>query len=124
MGVSCAAPAYYADRLCDRARCYLREFFAPLPFKRDELETRRQKKEDETGLRKLLRAEYSKLTRAQKDQKRERAAKLRDQVEKELKQMTWDAAKNKFEGRDAEGGLLQNSNQDRTEKLSKTMYWM
>ncbi|KAF2122915.1 hypothetical protein BDV96DRAFT_656661 [Lophiotrema nucula] len=28
-GVSYAPPAYYADRLCERARCYLRDFFAP-----------------------------------------------------------------------------------------------
>jgi len=26
-GVSYAAPAYYADRLCERGRCYLRDFF-------------------------------------------------------------------------------------------------
>lgn len=29
VGVSYAPPAYYADRLCERGRVYLREFFAP-----------------------------------------------------------------------------------------------
>ncbi|KAF2798180.1 Piwi-domain-containing protein [Melanomma pulvis-pyrius CBS 109.77] len=29
MGVSYAPPAYYADRLCERGRCYLRAWFAP-----------------------------------------------------------------------------------------------
>ncbi|KAF2865134.1 hypothetical protein BDV95DRAFT_612925 [Massariosphaeria phaeospora] len=28
-GVSYAPPAYYADRLCERGRCYLRHFFSP-----------------------------------------------------------------------------------------------
>ena len=27
MGVSYASPAYYADRLCERGRCYLRSYF-------------------------------------------------------------------------------------------------
>jgi eukaryotic translation initiation factor 2C len=29
LGVSYAPPAYYADRLCERGRCYLRPWFAP-----------------------------------------------------------------------------------------------
>ncbi|KAI4615118.1 hypothetical protein J4E83_006842 [Alternaria metachromatica] len=29
LGVSYAAPAYYADRLCERARCYLRRYYVP-----------------------------------------------------------------------------------------------
>jgi eukaryotic translation initiation factor 2C len=29
LGVSYAPPAYYADRLCERGRCYLRQWFAP-----------------------------------------------------------------------------------------------
>ena len=40
MGVS------YANRLCERARCYLREFFAPPPSKREKMEHKRQEKED------------------------------------------------------------------------------
>jgi eukaryotic translation initiation factor 2C len=26
---SCASPAYYADQLCERGRCYLQSFFSP-----------------------------------------------------------------------------------------------
>ena len=29
MGVSYASPAYYADRLCERGRCYLRQWYNP-----------------------------------------------------------------------------------------------
>jgi eukaryotic translation initiation factor 2C len=31
IGVSYAPPEYYADRLCDRGRCYLRKYFVPDP---------------------------------------------------------------------------------------------
>jgi eukaryotic translation initiation factor 2C len=43
LGVSYAAPAYYADRLCERGRCYLREWYNPSSDKRDEF--RRKKLE-------------------------------------------------------------------------------
>ena len=41
-GVSYASPAYYADRLCERGRCYLREWFSPDGAKRDDYNTRRR----------------------------------------------------------------------------------
>ncbi|PZC92364.1 Piwi domain containing protein [Pyrenophora tritici-repentis] len=36
LGVSYALPAYYADRLCERGRCYLREWYNPDNNKRQE----------------------------------------------------------------------------------------
>ncbi|KAF2648959.1 hypothetical protein K491DRAFT_735867 [Lophiostoma macrostomum CBS 122681] len=38
LAVSYASPAYYADRLCDRGRQYLREFFASSKKQRDSLD--------------------------------------------------------------------------------------
>jgi eukaryotic translation initiation factor 2C len=52
MGVSYAPPAYYADRLCERGRSYLRDWFTPnydsdhyrkYQAKKDEIELRHKK---------------------------------------------------------------------------------
>jgi eukaryotic translation initiation factor 2C len=39
--VSYASPTYYADRLCERGRCYLREWFTPDRAKRDEFKKKK-----------------------------------------------------------------------------------
>ena len=72
----------------------------------------------------MLKKDDDKLTRAQKDQNREQIAKVKDGVEKELNQMTWEEAKKKLNGKDGNGNPLENFNLDRTKRLSKTMYWM
>ncbi|KAF1972564.1 stem cell self-renewal protein Piwi [Bimuria novae-zelandiae CBS 107.79] len=41
-GVSYAMPAYYADRLCERGRCYIREFLVPSKEDREEQDSRRR----------------------------------------------------------------------------------
>ncbi|KAF2740263.1 hypothetical protein EJ04DRAFT_508252 [Polyplosphaeria fusca] len=46
LGVSYASPAYYADRLCERGRCYVREWFNPSPDKRNEHKKRKDEMMD------------------------------------------------------------------------------
>lgn len=42
-GVSYAPPAYYADRLCERGRCYLRKWLCPDPATRKYWDDKRKK---------------------------------------------------------------------------------
>jgi eukaryotic translation initiation factor 2C len=44
MGVSYASPAYYADRLCERGRHYLRDFYTLTDAGKHYRDTQRQKK--------------------------------------------------------------------------------
>jgi eukaryotic translation initiation factor 2C len=41
LGVSYASPTYYADRLCERGRCYLREWYNPTSTKRKEFDNKK-----------------------------------------------------------------------------------
>jgi eukaryotic translation initiation factor 2C len=45
MGVSYASPAYYADRLCERGRCYLRRWYNPERALHDTYDTRKDAEE-------------------------------------------------------------------------------
>jgi eukaryotic translation initiation factor 2C len=118
MGVSYAAPAYYADRLCERARCYLRDFFAPPQHKRTELEDRRRDLEQKKGIRPPKSTD--KMTPMQKAVERLRVKDVKEQIEKELMRETWESVKRRFYPEDED----EDFDLERFDKLQETMYWM
>ncbi|KAF2643954.1 Piwi-domain-containing protein [Massarina eburnea CBS 473.64] len=52
LGVSYAAPAYYADRLCERGRCYLRNWYNPTPQTRQQFNNEKDRIEKDIQSRK------------------------------------------------------------------------
>lgn len=63
MGVSYAPPAYYADRLCERGRCYLRPWFAPDKSSGQFAEYLRKKASIEKGVKDQLKLRVAQLPR-------------------------------------------------------------
>jgi eukaryotic translation initiation factor 2C len=123
MGVSYAAPAYYADRLCERARCYIREFLVPSQDEVKKMDALRRQEEQKKGLwppKKFDREAERNKTRAQKDKERKALSDKKEAVEESLRKHTYDRAVQRFEEekRDAD---YHDVGRDR---LLKTMYWM
>jgi eukaryotic translation initiation factor 2C len=123
LGVSYAAPAYYADRLCERARCYLRDFFSPSSDMRKSHDKHRKQKEKDEGL--WAPTDMDNMTRAQKDKERARVKEKKDRVEMSLEKDTMEKARrrlgafNPYDGRrDGDYDKLA------VERVMKTMYWM
>ncbi|KAK7186103.1 piwi domain-containing protein [Paraphaeosphaeria sporulosa] len=126
VGVSYASPAYYADRLCERGRCYLRSYFvAPKQtpirddfdeFKRDherKLKAAREKDFPPPAISKRkLKARQSKdkdlVAREEVDRKK---------VQKVCDEYIMKKARDEFK-RYNKGGNPWHSN------ISKTMFWM
>jgi len=123
MGVSYAAPAYYADRLCERARCYIREFLVPSEEARKDIDDLRKREERNRGL--LTPKKYDKeveknKTRAERTKEREELNKKKEAVEEALKKHVFDKAVATFSGNVTDRDYdPQSRNQ-----LLKTMYWM
>lgn len=84
MGVSYASPAYYADRLCERGRAYLRSYFAPTQGERDWFDKEKNKLEQHARENRprptpRTRGAQRKKTQAEKDtEKAEREAEKKD----------------------------------------------
>lgn len=123
MRVSYAAPAYYADRLCERARCYLRDFYVPTQHKREELEQKRWEMERKHNL--LVPKTFDKKaedmkTREQKERERAEIKEAKEAVEQDLKQYTQQQVEDRLDGH------LQNKAYDRRrcEDVAQTMFWM
>jgi eukaryotic translation initiation factor 2C len=118
MGVSYASPAYYADRLCERARCYLREFFSPTQATRNWFTDHRREIERDKGLPKLMQI-YEKT-----DKDRFTIKAKKEEVEKEMQSYTWDQAHYRLHAKDDKGRELPEFNKKIHEALKETMYWI
>jgi eukaryotic translation initiation factor 2C len=119
MGVSYAAPAYYADRLCERARCYLRDFFAPTQHKREELDKKRwglEKKYKLLPPKTFDKKAEDKKTKEQKETERAVIKEAKEKVEEALKECTRKQVEERLDGdpRDEE------YNPERCEAVSQT----
>ncbi|KAH4122881.1 hypothetical protein HBH47_082000 [Parastagonospora nodorum] len=124
MGVSYAPPAFYADRLCDRGRCYLRKFFAPPPsynplsqFEANLTREKRIAREAQFTSKRVTKNVNGK-TWTQKSELEH----IQEELDKEavadtLKQMTFDKAKEMF----YKGGDRKNPWH---ENVAGTMFWM
>ncbi|KAF2658625.1 Piwi-domain-containing protein [Lophiostoma macrostomum CBS 122681] len=120
LGVSYASPAYYADRLCERGRCYLRKFFSPSSEDRKSYKEQKDKFEDQARIERggLLPSErpldYKKTKQDYADEKadRKKAEEWSDESVMAEIQTVWDA---------------DNTDQNtiaRRDRLLQTMYWM
>ncbi|CAO2651958.1 Nn.00g002410.m01.CDS01 [Neocucurbitaria sp. VM-36] len=123
MGVSYAPPAYYADRLCERGRCYLRNYLAPsTDFFKNHKNMRtvvedRLKAEREAIFkpdRKANKMGKSVKTAAEKEQEE----KDKETAEKEVKHKTFERAKRDFYGKVP---IVKNPWMD---SIGETMFWM
>lgn len=125
MGVSYAPPTYYADCLCERGRCYLRQFFSPDGPTKDEWDKKRR--EFQAGVRKKRDAKNEEAGVDEKERrgkrKTERQLKEERADREEVDRMMYKAIK---------GPVLARWNvdpvddvaADRKEDHLETMYWM
>ena len=125
--VSYAAPAYYADRLCDRGRLYLREFFTKPHTKegmgrQDKLEQLKRKEEQRRKDARLRNwgqewEGMGKKRRLKSQEEVERENKDRAEVAHAIDKWVMDEAREAFYlhgvGKNPWHG-----------KISKTMFWM
>lgn len=111
MGVSYAAPAYYADRLCERGRCYLRDFLSPTKATRVKFDEQRSIYEDQKNLKALV----DKQNKTQQDRDNIRLKKMN--VDDQMKKYTWEQAKARFDAADRR-------DKKNCDALLETMYWM
>jgi len=123
MGVSYAAPAYYADRLCERTRCYIREFLVPSEEDRKDIDDLRKREERNRGLltpKKYDREVEKNRTRAERTKERDELNKKKEEVEEALKKHVFDKAVASFRGNVNDPHY----DQQKRNQLLKTMYWM
>lgn len=119
MGVSYAAPAYYADRLCERASCYLREFFVPSRDRRDQLDADRCRLETQKGIRPPK--DMDDMNSSAKEQERPRVKQVKQEIDEILKDRTWKSVQDRL---DAKGEAQDKDVTKKREDLLETMYWM
>ncbi|KAF1849347.1 Piwi-domain-containing protein [Cucurbitaria berberidis CBS 394.84] len=122
MGVSYAPPAYYADRLCERGRCYLRPFLAPSQdfanrHKKMRFNVEQEiKAERETKFRgERTTDSMGMVVKSAEEKKQEETD--RDRAEMVVKRNTFESAKATFYGSD----IVRNPWKD---AIGKTMFWM
>ncbi|KAF2865540.1 hypothetical protein BDV95DRAFT_554523 [Massariosphaeria phaeospora] len=86
LGVSYASPAYYADRLCERGRCYLRRWYSPDPPTRDQFDNRKRdivndlKKENHTGSEAGRAKQRGKKTDAEREAEKNAEKEMDDKI--------------------------------------------
>lgn len=125
VGVSYAAPAYYADRLCERGRCYIRDFFVKAATgaeRRDKFDN--WKRDEERNKRSARIVQWGAERDPQTHKKRQKSQNEVDQenndkgkIDDEGKKRTMKQAREAFYG----NGMDQNPWHP---KISKTMFWM
>lgn len=123
MGVSYAPPAYYADRLCERGRCYLRDLLNP--DQEDVLELDDLEAKLKSDRRSIRDAQFSPRVKDEKDvvviskEERELRKAHDDEVDLELRKHTFRKAEAIFNkgGGDGRGNPWKQS-------LRRTMFWM
>jgi eukaryotic translation initiation factor 2C len=128
MGVSYAPPAYYADRLCERGRNYLRDWFTP-SYESEHFKVYQERKTTiEKDAKIVLKNDIANLPvqaipagrrKARKSvQQVEYERKSRENVEKTLEKEFLLSAKEYFKDQRADGPGPW------AEALDKTMFWM
>ena len=85
LGVSYAPPVYYADRLCERGRCYLRQWFAPDKNSNHYQKYLEQKTAIEKSHKDKLRHEVAQLKKPAVRYKHEKPRKQQQQTDLERK---------------------------------------
>jgi eukaryotic translation initiation factor 2C len=123
MGVSYAPPAYYADHLCERGRCYLRNLLNPSLEERSELDRykaklvydRRKFRDSLFGPRKKNDKGMVIITQEERKLRKTHA----DEVDLELRRYTFKKSDNLFKLGPGDG----RGNPWR-ENIGKTMFWM
>lgn len=122
--VSYASPAYYADRLCERGRCYLRDFFANTQTGRDHRSKLKKFKHQEEARLALVRStKFGPLWNKNGTRRRKTSAEtdMEDDHRKELvhacAQETMQMAKKEF----YKNGDDRNPWSD---DIAHTMFWM
>lgn len=118
MGVSYASPAYYADRLCERARCYFRKFFAPSHDDRKELKHEKERLEEAYGIRPY--PDFNKMSAAERDAFREQVKLANVAIQENLVAWTMEKARTRFAAR----GNGTPVTRAKCAALLETMYWM
>ena len=127
MGVSYASPTYYADRLCERGRAYLRAFFAPSPearngFDKDRNAIEKNARQGRPPRPPRTRGPKGKKSKAERDaEKAERAAEKKDREKAE--------AEMKMKVKERIDAVWDRNAADMTcqagrDALLRTMYWM
>ncbi|KAJ4341739.1 hypothetical protein N0V95_007131 [Ascochyta clinopodiicola] len=121
--VSYASPAYYADRLCERGRCYIRNFIASTPAGRDlRNDLKVFKRDEENRLAGRRRAEFAAsgsggARRAKGDAERDREMQDRRLVEEACVLHTMERAEKVF----YKNGVGKNP---WSKRIAQTMFWM
>ncbi|CAI6332683.1 unnamed protein product [Periconia digitata] len=126
VGVSYAAPAYYADHLCERARLYVRKYYISddKDFK-DEL----KKKKDELTAQKKKDRNYpeGRRTDEQKEKIKKEKAQDTEEINKELNRIVVSKLKRdfyKFNGGDPDGDDIRVTGNPWSDRIADTMFWM
>jgi eukaryotic translation initiation factor 2C len=125
LGVSYASPAYYADRLCERGRAYLRDFFAPSPSTRDKWDKRKNELEAHARSLRAQPQNWPRVAQSQKTKALKDAEKAERQKEKDDRE--WALAQVKEEIKKAINEAWDVSAYDRLcaaqrDRLRQTMY--
>ncbi|KAF2709989.1 Piwi-domain-containing protein [Pleomassaria siparia CBS 279.74] len=136
VGVSYAAPAYYADRLCERGRQYMRDYFTRTDKGRWLQEQMDYYKKDEESKAKQAR---TKKYGAERDDKHNKRSKSDEEVISETKDRLYIADENKkwlmkggegYDGRYTHNGAVHDFHKHGQDanpwhpNISKTMFWM
>ena len=122
-GVPYAPPAYYADRLCERGRAYLRPYFSGDPTVREQMENFASEFETVLDEKRAQRFPKSKKPRKGKNQKSENELKKeredREVLATELGKEGYRKVEEHFySDRQNPGGNPWN------EEIDKVMFWM
>jgi eukaryotic translation initiation factor 2C len=127
LGVSYASPAYYADRLCERGRAYLRDFYAPNPPTRDRWDKRKNALEKAARDRRPAAAKWPSVPQRKKTKAQKDAEKAEREADKSDRETALEAVKKEVSaeidrvwGKPAANPLCAVER----DKLLKTMYWM
>jgi eukaryotic translation initiation factor 2C len=124
MGVSYAPPAYYADRLCERGRCYLRKYYNPDRATKNDFDERKRKIQSQ--VREDRKAENKRLGRPEREKGHKKTDKEikedeedREKVDAALKNALMGEIVARFNGKPVDDRAKR-----RMESHGKTMYWM
>ena len=126
LGVSYAAPAYYADRLCERARCYLRKYYVPNNNAR--FDTRNQLRNVETAVnqnRNATNANVPPRPRGHKKTDAEIQAEKTDAKDVADRMYNWlnPIAENRLDA-ERDDVAKNPAGDERQRHMLETMYWM
>jgi len=123
MGVSYAPPAYYADRLCERGRCYMRKWFNPDRDTKNDWD--RKKRNHRLDVKKERDAKNLKANRPERkrgDKKTELELTEEEEDKKEVAKRMMEELKKEINERWVPGPV--DGAEIRGAEMLHTMYWM